>query len=73
MLTDTKNIAGVEFEAVRVMRPRPHWRAKVVKTGFVYDAGCFNSESRPKLFESIEYMARRVGAERFAREALEAK
>jgi hypothetical protein len=72
-MTETKTIAGIEFEAVRIMRPIPHWRPRVVSTGYLYDSGIFNSESRPKMFESIEYMARRIGHERFAKETLEAR
>ena len=70
--TNRKIIAGVEFEGVRMANPCFHWRARVVKTGYVYDAGCFKSESRPKLWDSIEYTATRIGAERFAKEALDA-
>lgn len=65
-----KVIAGVEIEAIRMLRPLPHWRAKVVATGYLYQAGVFKSDSRPHLFQSIEDTARRIGAERFAKEAL---
>lgn len=64
-----KTIAGVEFEAVRMQHPIPHWRAKVVQTGFIFEAGCFKSESRPKLWQSIEDTARVRGAS-FAQEML---
>jgi hypothetical protein len=72
MTTDRKVISGIEFEAVRVMRPIPHWRAKVVETGYVFEPGIYNGESRPKLWGSIEYMAKRLGEDRFAKETLEA-
>ena len=69
---ETRTIAGVEFEAVRMMRPIPHWRAKVVKTGYLFESGCFKSESKPKMFESIEYTASRLGADRFYKDTMEA-
>lgn len=65
-------IAGVDLEAVRELTPIPHWRVKVVRTGFVYDAGCFKSESRPKMWASVEYTAQRLGEERFRNEMLNA-
>lgn len=68
-----RTIAGIEFEAVRFTRPCPHWRPKVLQTGYLYEAGCFKSESRPKLWESMEYTARRCGEERFAAECLAAR
>lgn len=67
-----RTVAGVEFEAVRFMSPAPHWRPRVVKTGYVFDVGVFKNDSRPHMWESMEYMAHRIGCERFAREATEA-
>ena len=66
-----RTIAGIEFEAVRMTSPVPHWRVKVCKTGYIYETGIFSSESRPKLWESMEYMVSRIGAERFAKETLD--
>ena len=67
-----KTIAGIEFEAIRETKPIPHWRARVVATGYTYEPGCFKSHSRPALWESIEYTAKRRGEELFAVECLEA-
>ena len=58
MSDNFKTISGVDFEAVRVMWPIPHWRAKVLKTGFVFNSGCFDGKSRPRLWESIERIAK---------------
>ena len=66
---DKRTIGGVEFEAVRFDRPVPHWRLRVVLTGYTFEAGCFKSESRPKLWESVEYTARVVG-DRWRRDSL---
>ncbi len=59
--TDRRTIGGIEFEAVRMDRPILHWRARIVSTGHLYEAGVFKSESRPRLWASIEDTARRVG------------
>jgi len=68
---DKRTIGGVEFEAVRCTTPIPHWRLRVVLTGFLFEAGCFKSESRPKLWESVEHTARVVG-DRWLRDNLTA-
>lgn len=67
-----KTIAGIEFEALRETRPVPHWRPMVVATGYVYAAGRFKSTSKPKMWQSMEDTATRLGAERFAKDAMEA-
>jgi hypothetical protein len=67
---ETKIIAGVEFEAVRMSRPIPHWRPRVIETGCLIEAGVFKSESRPKMWESMEYTARRIGKQRFQADML---
>lgn len=73
MMPNLKTIAGIEFEAVRVLTPRPHWRAKVVKTGVIHDAGVFDSSTKANLWWSIAHTASLIGHERFARESLQAK
>lgn len=60
--TNRRTIGGIEFEAVRETRPIPRWRARVVATGYLYEAGCFHSKSRPQLWESIEDGARHRGS-----------
>lgn len=72
MDTNKQTIAGVEFEAVRFSLPVPHWRAKVVATGYIFEAGVFpGSTSRPKMWACVEYTAKRRGAA-FANECLAA-
>ena len=56
-----KIVSGIEFEAVRFSDPRPHWRAKVVQTGYVFEAGVFHSKSRPEMWEDMEHIARLRG------------
>lgn len=70
---DRRTIAGVDFEAVRFDKPVKHYRPRVIATGYIYSVGVFDSKSRPKMWESMEYMASRISADRFAREAIEAK
>ena len=67
-----RTIAGIEFEAVKFTKPCIHYRPRVVSTGYLYQSGIFNGHSRPKLWASIEYMASRIGNERFKKETLEA-
>ncbi|BBM67861.1 MULTISPECIES: hypothetical protein [Vibrio] len=61
-----KVIGGYEFEAVRFKVPAPHWRLKL-PNGEILDSGVggFNGQSKPKLFESVEYTLQRLGEERF--------
>lgn len=70
-------IAGVEFEAVRFHAPCPHWRVKVVATGYVFEAGVFRGMgSLDKLMQSVEDTARardRHPPATFAHECLTAK
>lgn len=53
-------VGDVTFEAVRFKAPIPHWRPKIVETGVILEAGVFNSDSRPKMRESIEYFYQRI-------------
>lgn len=53
-------VGDVEFEAVRFQSPIPHWRPKIVETGEILEAGVFNSDSRPKMKESIDYFYQRI-------------
>lgn len=53
-------VGDVAFEAVRFKTPIPHWRPKIVETGVILEAGVFNSDSRPKMRESIEYFYQRI-------------
>ena len=69
MELNRREIAGIRFEAVRFVWPLPHWRPKIVETGYIYPAGIFSGESRPRMWESMEDTARVTGPERFAREA----
>lgn len=64
-LENERVIGGIAFEAVRFHSPIPHWRAKAINAGVIFDAGVFNNTSRPKLWESIEYLHMRAG-DRFA-------
>lgn len=60
--TRIKTIGGVEFEALRISNPAPHWRVKVVKTGYVFEAGVFPStKSLDYLWQYVEDAARRRG------------
>ena len=54
-------IGGIAFEAVRMAVPSLHWRVRVTETGYLYAAGCFSSESRPKLWAAVEDGARLRG------------
>ena len=67
-----KTICGIDLEAVRKKHPIPHWRVKVSETGYVFESGVFNSESRPKMWESVERTLKVIGPERFRRDILEA-
>lgn len=59
-------IAGVKFTAA----PVPHgWHAKVDATGFILPQGY---TTRPAMWRALDDTARRIGAERFARECLAA-
>ena len=69
MATDAQNkktIGGIEFEAVRFKTPIPHWRLKL-PNGTILEAGAggFDTSSRPKLWDSVQYMLDRLGKERF--------
>lgn len=55
------SVGGVEFEAIRYLSPRPHWRPKVLETGEIFEGGVFKTESRPKMIEDIEYFFQRIG------------
>tara|TARA_B100002049_G_C16078524_1_gene376155 strand:+ start:129 stop:350 length:222 start_codon:yes stop_codon:yes gene_type:complete len=61
-----REIGGIKFEAIRQKRPIPHWRLKL-PNGEILAAGAggFDTSSRPKLWESVEYMLKRLGQERF--------
>lgn len=48
-------VGDVDFEAVRFHSPIPHWRPKIVETGAILEAGVFNSDSRPRMRDSISY------------------
>ena len=67
-MDNSKTILGLKFTAIRTMRPIPHWRVQI-PSGEILDNGVagFNGESRPKLWESIEYLAKRM-PDRFIRE-----
>lgn len=55
----TRIVGDVEFEAVRMKLPCPHWRAKVTKTGVIYEGGCFKGlASLATFWESVERTAR---------------
>lgn len=72
MMPNLKTIAGVEFESVRVLTPRPHWKAKVVKTGFIFSAGVFDGSTKANLWQSIKHTASLIGHDLFARQTLQA-
>ena len=77
MTTPTENkriisqhtLHGMTFEAIRFKAPLPHWRLKT-PTGEILEPGAagLDSSSRPKLFASLDYLAERVGKDRFLRE-----
>lgn len=54
-------VGGVCFEAVRTMRPRPHWRVKIVETGEVWEAGAagVSNQSKPKMQADLQYLFER--------------
>ena len=64
-----RTIDGIEFESVRVQLPRPHWRAKCVPTGYIYEHGVFPCKTEEGLFDMIERTARACG-HRFAEDTL---
>jgi hypothetical protein len=57
-----KTVGGVQLEAVRLHLPRPHWRIKVVETGYVFESGVFGG-ARPlaKVWATVEDVARLRG------------
>lgn len=57
--SNTVVIGGVQIEAVRFKAPIPHWRPKL-PNGEIVDVGVFKSDSRPKMFEDIEYFFVRI-------------
>ena len=65
-IENIKVIGGIEFTAVRFAKPIPHWRLQL-PSGEILEAGAssLDSRSRPKLFESVEYLMQRLGEERF--------
>lgn len=67
-----KLINGVQMEAVRCRDPRPHWRIRVVATGYLYESGVFCG-CRPlaKVWETVADIARRRG-DSWHRECMEA-
>lgn len=58
----TFNVGGLEFTAVRYLKPRPHWRLKVNKTGVVHDTGVggISNESVPKMIADLQYQFERT-------------
>lgn len=69
MNNNVRIIAGIRFEAVRELRPIPHWRLKL-PSGVVLEDGTagLKGKSKPKLWESLEDLYRRCGEERFIQE-----
>jgi len=63
---ERKTIGGVELEAVRKTRPRPHWVVKVVKTGEVFEDQQYFT--KPKMWDDLEHILRVIGEERFKRD-----
>lgn len=70
---NTETIAGVEFRAIRKHHPIPHWLPQVVETGATIEAGVFAGHSRPAMWDSIRYMAQRIGEDRLRRDLVGAK
>lgn len=64
-------IAGIEFESVRLHLPRPHWRAKCVRSGYVFEHGVFPCSTEEGLFDTIERTSKACGP-RFATDTLNA-
>lgn len=49
-------VAGIQFNAVRVNLPRPHWCVQALETGVVFEAGAggIKNNSVPAMMKSIE-------------------
>ena len=57
--SSTIKIGGVTIEAVRFKAPIPHWRPKL-PNGVILECGVFKGDSRPKMFDDIEYFFNRI-------------
>lgn len=62
-------VCGLEFESIRESYPIDHWKLKI-PSGEILDAGVagIKGESRPKQRASLQYLADRIGHDRFIRE-----
>lgn len=67
---NTCTIEGITFEAVKKTFPLPYYVPKVVATGYVFEDGIFQNDTRPHMWESIRVCAKRLGVERFKKEML---
>lgn len=61
-----RTVCGLTFEAVRFKRPIPHWRLRL-PCGKVWEPGTagIKGDSRRAMWDSLEYLASRIGSERF--------
>ncbi|MBI6727126.1 hypothetical protein YA0089_26290 [Pseudomonas viridiflava] len=60
-MSNAFTVGGIDFECVRELTPIPHWRLKIVETGYVFEAGCFpKNKSKPALKGEVEYAFERA-------------
>lgn len=58
-----REVAGVSLEAVRFSFPVPHWRIKVVATGYIYESGVFcGCNPLAYIWDYVERTAKARGA-----------
>jgi len=70
-IDNMRTIAGVALEILRAPHPVPHWRVRVIQTGYMFGSGVFPGKTRHAVWAQVERTAQIVGAERFKREAYE--